>query len=117
MYQLIFSSQYENALPKLRKQQLVIDAPKLVKHQIVIKNEMDLHQKVVSYIRKYYPDTYINSSLGENQDTSEKRIVSYKAGYTKGRLIYTLSKIHWIILRVQNTEWGRYCIALPKRNT
>ena len=45
---------------------------------------MDLHQKVVAYIRKYYPDVMINASLGENQDTSEKRIISYKAGYMKG---------------------------------
>ena len=45
---------------------------------------MDLHQKVVAYIRKYYPDALINASLGENQDTSEKRIISYKAGYMKG---------------------------------
>ena len=52
-YQLIFSSKLEtaqkfqqfiiDARPKLRKQQLVIDAPKLVKNQFVIKNEMDLH--------------------------------------------------------------------------
>jgi hypothetical protein len=45
---------------------------------------MDLHQKVVAYIRKYYPDIMSNASLGENQDTSEKRITSYKAGYNKG---------------------------------
>ncbi len=45
---------------------------------------MDLHQKVLSYLRKYYPDIMINASLGENQDTSEKRITSYKAGYMKG---------------------------------
>ena len=62
MYQLIFSSQLENAkrfqqfildiLPKLRKQQLIIDTPKLICNQIVIKTEMDLHQNVVAYIRK-----------------------------------------------------------------
>ncbi len=45
---------------------------------------MDLHQKVVSYIKKYYPDVMINASLGENQDISEKRITSYKAGYLRG---------------------------------
>ncbi len=45
---------------------------------------MDLHQKVVSYIRKYDPDVMINASLGENQDSSEKRIISYKAGYLRG---------------------------------
>ncbi len=45
---------------------------------------MDLHQKVEAYIRKYYADIMINASLGENQDTSEKRITSYKSGYSKG---------------------------------
>ena len=45
---------------------------------------MDLHQKVVVYIRKFYPDVMINASLGENQDTSEKKITSYKAGYLRG---------------------------------
>ncbi len=45
---------------------------------------MDLHQKVASYIKKYYPDVMINASLSENQDTSEKRITSYKAGYVMG---------------------------------
>ena len=27
---------------------------------------------------------FINASLGENQDSSEKRIISFKAGYLKG---------------------------------
>ncbi len=34
---------------------------------------MDLHQKTITYIRKYYPDVMMNASLGENQDTSEKK--------------------------------------------
>ena len=95
IYELIFSSKlplakefrnfvFRTVLPNFRKQLIIDDAPVLIKNQIVIKNEMDLHQNVVAYIRKYYPDAYINASLGENQDTSEKRIVSYKAGYKKG---------------------------------
>ena len=96
LYQLIFASKLDtartfqqfilNKLPILRTQKLLADTPKLIGNQFVIKNEMDLHQKVVSYIRKYYPDVMINASLGENQDTSEKRITSYKAGYLKGIL-------------------------------
>ncbi len=35
-------------------------------------------------MRKYFPDVMINASLGENQETSEKKIISYKAGYMKG---------------------------------
>ena len=94
LYQLIFASKLDtartfqqfisNKLPVLRTQKLIADTPRLIGNQFVIKNEMDLHQKVVSYIRKYYPDALINASLGENQDTSEKRITSYKAGYLKG---------------------------------
>ena len=94
LYQLIFASKLDkarsfqqfilNKLPILRTQKLIADTPRLIGNQFVIKNEMDLHQKVVSYLRKYYPDALINASLGENQDTSEKRITSYKAGYTRG---------------------------------
>jgi prophage antirepressor-like protein len=94
LYQLIFASKLDkarsfqqfilNKLPILRTQKLIADTPRLIGNQFVIKNEMDLHTKVVAYIRKYYPDAMINASLGENQDTSEKRIVSYKAGYMKG---------------------------------
>ena len=93
VYELIFSSNLPQAkdfrnfvfkviLPNFRKQ-LTPDY-KLIGNQIIIKNEMDLHTKVVSYIRKYYPDVMINASLGENQDTSDKRITSYKAGYLNG---------------------------------
>ncbi len=93
VYELIFSSNLPQAkefrnfvfkvvLPNFRKQ--LIPDVKLIGNQFVIKNEMDLHQKLVAYIRKYYPDVMINASLGENQDTSEKRIMSYKARYNKG---------------------------------
>ena len=93
VYELIFSSNLPQAkefrnfvfkviLPNFRKQ--LLPDHKLIGNQFVIKNEMDLHQKVVAYIRKYYPDAMINASSGENQDTSEKRISSYKAGYMKG---------------------------------
>ena len=93
VYELIFGSNLPQAkefrnfvfrviLPNFRKQ--LLPDVKLIGNQFIIKNEMDLHQKVVSYIKKYYPDVMINASSGENQDTSEKRIISYKAGYMKG---------------------------------
>ena len=64
VYELIFSSN----LPQVKEfrkfvfkviltnfiKQLIPDY-KLIGNQFIIKNEMDLHQKVVSYIRKYYP--------------------------------------------------------------
>ena len=90
----------------MRKQWIIDDAPVLIKNQIVIKNEMDLHQNVVAYIRKYYPDAYMNASLGENQDTSEKRIVSYKAGYKNGSADLNISK--------PNQTYARLFIEFPK---
>ena len=43
-----------------------------------IENELDLHIKVVSFLKKRYPNSIFTATLGENQDTSRKRIVSYK---------------------------------------
>ena len=50
-----------------------------------IENEMDLHTKVVELIRNFYPDSILVPGLGENQDTSEKRINSWKKGYMRGQ--------------------------------
>ena len=50
-----------------------------------IANEMDLHCKVVHLIRNYYPDAIMVAGLGENQDTSYKRIISWKKGYLCGQ--------------------------------
>ena len=52
---------------------------------ILIGNETDLHYKVVDLIRKYYPDTILVAGLGENQDTEDKRLDSYKKGYMRGQ--------------------------------
>jgi hypothetical protein len=65
VYELIFGSNLPQAkefrnfvfkviLPNFRKQ--LLPDVKLIGNQFIIKNEMDLHQKAVSYIRKYYPD-------------------------------------------------------------
>ena len=43
-----------------------------------IKNETDLHAKVVSFIKKRYPYSIFTATLGENQDTNKKRIESHK---------------------------------------
>ena len=94
LYQLIFASKLEKAkefqdfvfsevLPSIRKTGSY-KIPKLIHNQFVILNERNLHEKVVDYIRKYFADVIYNASLGELQDTSEKRINSYKMGYTSG---------------------------------
>ena len=51
----------------------------------MIGNETDLHYKVVSLIRRYYPDSILVAGLGENQDTDDKRLNSYKKGYMRGQ--------------------------------
>ena len=43
-----------------------------------IENEMDLHVKVVSFLKKRYPHSLFTITLGENQDTFHKRIDSFK---------------------------------------
>ena len=96
LYSLILSSRLETAkkfkhwvtsqvLPSIRKygQYKLFDSP--WNKMIMIGNETDLHYKVVGLIRKYYPDSILVAGLGENQDTDEKRLDSYKKGYMKGQ--------------------------------
>ena len=45
---------------------------------------MDLHVKVVSFLKKRYPHSLFTVTLGENQDTVHKRIDSFKKGYLHG---------------------------------
>ena len=49
-----------------------------------IENQTDLHTKVVSFSKKRYPYSIFTVTLGENQDTSKKRIESHKKGYLHG---------------------------------
>ena len=49
-----------------------------------IENEMDLHVKVVSFLKKRFPQRLFTATLGENQCTSAMRIDSYKKGYLRG---------------------------------
>ena len=48
----------------------------------MIGNETDLHYEVVDLIRKFknsfIPDSILVAGLGENQDTKDKRLDSYK---------------------------------------
>ena len=95
-YSLILSSKLESAkkfkkwitsevLPSIRKygQYKMFDNPN--NNMIMISNEKELHYKVVNLIRKYYPDAMLVAGLGENQDTEEKRIDSWKKGYQRGQ--------------------------------
>ena len=94
-YSLVLSSKLESAkkfkrwvtsevLPSIRKygQYKLFDSP--WNKMIMISNEKELHHKVVNLIRKYYPDAILVAAMGENQDTDEKRIDSWKCGYQRG---------------------------------
>ena len=59
-----------------------------------IANETDLHTKVVSFIKKRYPNSIFTATLGENQDTSKKRIESYKKGYFCGSPDLIINNLH-----------------------
>ena len=94
-YELVFGSKLEFAkkfrrwvfntvLPSIRKygQYKMFDSP--WNKMIMIGNERDLHYKVFQLIRNFYPDSILVAGLGENQDTEEKRLDSYKKGYLRG---------------------------------
>lgn len=53
--------------------------------QFSIRNETDLHYKVVDYLRRFYPQAITIGGLGELQDSDAKRIDAYRKGYTAGQ--------------------------------
>ena len=118
VYQLIFSSKLEKAkefqhfifsdvLPTIRKTG-AYKLPQLQHNQMMIMNETDLHMKIVDYLRKYYPDALFNASLGELQNTSEKRIESYKKGYKSG--------FQDLVIFEHNTSYNGFTIEFKNPN-
>ena len=94
-YELIFGSKmgfakkfrqwvFTTVLPSIRKygQYKLFDSP--YNKMIMISNEKEPHYRVVELIRKYYPDSILVAAMGENQDTEEKRLDSYKKGFQRG---------------------------------
>ena len=59
-----------------------------------IENETDLHVKVVSFLKKRYPHSLFTVTLGENQDTVNKRINSFKKGYLRGSPDLIINNLH-----------------------
>ena len=57
-------------------------------------NELDLHIKVVSFLKKRYPNSIFTATLGESQDTSKKRIVSHQKGYLHGSPDLIINNLH-----------------------
>ena len=59
-----------------------------------IENEMDLHVKVIHFLKKRYPHSLFTIILGENQDTVYKRTNSFKKGYLHGSLDLVINNLH-----------------------
>ena len=108
LYSLIFSSRLESAknfkrwvtkdvLPSIRKTGrygYCIDHKYNNTLTFKIENEMDLHVKVVSFLKKRYPHSLFTVTLGENQDTVHKRIDSCKKGYLRGSPDLIINNLH-----------------------
>ena len=75
-----------------------------------IENETDLHVKVVSFLKKRYPESIFSVSLGENQDTQFKRIDSFRKGYQRGSPDLVINNL--------NKHYTSFCIEFksPKGN-
>ena len=84
-YSLVLSSKLES-VKKFKHWVTSQVLPSIRKYgQYKLFDETDLHYKVVDLIRKYYPDTILVAGLGENQDTEDKRLDSYKKGNMRGQ--------------------------------
>ena len=55
---------------------------------------MDLHVKVVSFLKKRYPHSLFTVTLRENQDTAHKRIDSFKNRYLHGSPDLIINNLH-----------------------
>ena len=108
LYTLIFTSKLESAkifmkwvtnelLPSIRQTGsyvMPIDVGHKFNNVLTfrIENETDLH--VVSFLKKRFPHSIFVASLGENQDTSIKRIDSFNKGYIKGMPDLIINNLH-----------------------
>ena len=110
LYTLIFTSKLESAkifmkwvtsevLPSIRKTGsyvMPIDVGHKFNNALTfrIENATDLHVKVVSFLKKRFPYSIFVAPLGENQDTSFKRIDSFNKGYIKGTPDLIINNLH-----------------------
>ena len=69
----------QQVLPRLRKHYA-----EQAKAPLCLKNETDLHYKVVQAIRRLFPQALLTAALGELQDSPQKRIDAWRKGYQAG---------------------------------
>ena len=55
---------------------------------------MDIHTKVVSFLKKRYLHSLFTATLGENQDSVNKEIDSFKKGYLHGSPDLIVHNLH-----------------------
>lgn len=97
LYKLVFRSnkpfadEFTNKVCEILKEirttgKYQLTRPPTIKNLLTfeIKNERDLHHRIVNFIKNYYPSTLFTANLGELQDTSTKRIESACKGYLAG---------------------------------
>ena len=66
--------------------------------QAGIRSETGLHYRVVGFVEKYYPYVLLSAAVGENQDTSQKRIDAWKKRFVAGAQIWLSTHIMSTIL-------------------
>ena len=109
LYNLILRSKLESVhafkqwvtkdvLPSIRKTGRYIYDDMIHKYSdsltFKIESETDLYTKVVSFLKKRYPHSIFTATLGENQDTINKRIESSKKGYLLGSPDLIINNLH-----------------------
>ena len=81
-------------LPEIRAQGSYKSRKPQTKLQLCLINDFDLHAKVLDFVRRFHPEANIVAGLGELQDSDEKRIKSWRMGYTRGQCDLLLLNKH-----------------------
>ena len=74
-----------------------------------IENETDLHVKVVSFLKKRFPYSLFMATLGELQNTRERRIDSWRKGYLRGSPDLIINNLH--------KHYTGFCIEFKSPNS
>jgi prophage antirepressor-like protein len=70
----------EEVLPEIRRTGRYVR-----QEQVSLMNELDLHYKVIDFVRKFFQEAIIVPGLGELQDTKQKQGDAYRKGYRGGQ--------------------------------
>ena len=65
--------------------QAIVETRNLTHNQYMMRDEFDLHIRLVKFIREYYPHLILVPGLGESQTTENLRMKSKGKGYRAGQ--------------------------------